>query len=101
MQYGVEIAKEAYTEQARRLQTHGDDYAAAVERLRERGGRWGDDGLFAEIETAWIECRLAMLEAVPGIGGHIGGVSAGMRLVPQNVTAGEQASAMQDPAAWR
>ncbi|MFG1696644.1 hypothetical protein [Nonomuraea sp. NPDC049309] len=100
MHYGVEIAKEAYTEQAKRLQTHGDDYVAAVERLRERGGRWGDDGLFAAIEMAWVDCRQAMLEAVPGLGGHIGEVSEGMRLVPRNVTAAEQAGAM-DPAAWR
>ncbi|MFC5822749.1 hypothetical protein [Nonomuraea insulae] len=97
----MEVGKDALRMQASRLHTNGDDYTAAVERLRERGGRWGDDGLFAEIEAAWVDCRQTVIEAVPGIGGTVNGVGDGMLAVPRNIDAGEDASAMQEPSAWQ
>ncbi|MEV0622515.1 hypothetical protein AB0I81_55005 [Nonomuraea sp. NPDC050404] len=88
----MEVVGGALRSQANRLVTNGEEYAAAVQRLQARGGRWGDDGLFAAIESTWIECRQTMIEAVPGIGSTINGVGMGVNTVSNNIDAANAAS---------
>ncbi|GAA3244536.1 hypothetical protein [Nonomuraea helvata] len=101
MNSGFEIAKETLRLEASRMRGHGDDYEAAVQRLQERNGRWGDDGLFAEIEMAWVECRQTVLAAVPSLGGMIGRMSHGMHAVSANIDAADAASTLPETAAWQ
>ncbi len=100
MTTGMDIAKGSLRQQATRVRVHGEEYEAAVERLRARTGGWGDNGLFGEFEKAWVECRHTMLTTVPALSGTIGGVGDGMALVPDNVEAAEQASALPELDPW-
>ncbi|MEO3874416.1 hypothetical protein ABGB18_36960 [Nonomuraea sp. B12E4] len=100
MNTGFEISKESLRLQASRMHSHGDDYEAAVQRLRERSGRWGDDGLFAEIEMAWIDCRQTILDAGPGLGGTLTDQGDRMMAVPANIDAADAASIMPERDAW-
>ncbi|MFG1941656.1 hypothetical protein [Nonomuraea sp. NPDC048826] len=85
------MARETLRLQASRVHEHGDEYGAAVRRLQERGGYWGDDGLFAPLQGVWTECREMILTAVPGLSGAINGVGDGMVVASANVTAVEDA----------
>src|SRR5690606_42151261 len=71
MSTGFEMAAEALRSQASRVHQHGDEYEAAVARLREGSGHWGEDGLFAALQLARAECRDIILAAVPGLSGTI------------------------------
>lgn len=99
MSTGFEMAAEALRSQASRVHQHGDEYEAAVARLREGSGHWGDDGLFAALQLAWTECREIILAAVPGLSGTINGVGDGMVTASTNVEAVE--GAMTTPGADR
>jgi len=100
MTTGIDITGEAVRRQASHVRAHGEDYEAAVERLRARSGGWGDDGLFAEFEAVWHECRLTMLATVPALSGTIGGVGDGLALVSGNVGAADQAVTMPEITSW-
>ena len=100
MTTGFEMGKETLRQQASRVRVHGSEYDAAIARLRDRSGKWGDDGLFAAIEVAWGEARDTMVTAVPALGGAVTGVGDGLTVVPANVEAAEQASRITETVPW-
>ncbi|MDA0646292.1 MULTISPECIES: hypothetical protein [Nonomuraea] len=100
MSTGFEMAPESLRLQATRVHQHGEDYEAAVARLREGGGQWGDDGLFAALQLAWTECREVILTAVPGLSGSINGVGDGMVAASANIGAVETALTTPEPDRW-
>ncbi|GAA4229271.1 hypothetical protein GCM10023075_36450 [Streptosporangium album] len=57
------------------MRVHGEDYAAAVQRLRERGpggACWGDTGLIGTFAGAYAECSRVGVEALTGLHTVIG-----------------------------
>ncbi|MET8004994.1 hypothetical protein [Nonomuraea glycinis] len=100
MTTGFEMGKETLRQQASRMRGHGAEYDAAIARLRDRSGKWGDDGLFAAIEMAWGEARDSMVTAVPALGGAVTGVGDGLTVVPANVEAAEHASRLPETDPW-
>lgn len=100
MSTGFEMATESLRMQASRVHQHGEDYEAAVARLRQSSGQWGDDGLFAALQMAWTECREVILAAVPGLSGSINGVGDGMAAASANVAAVESALTTPEPSRW-
>ncbi|MEV7011183.1 hypothetical protein [Streptosporangium sp. NPDC051022] len=95
---GFEIAREAMGQEASRMRIHGEDYAAAVRRLRERGSggaSWGDDGLLSMLVGPYAEASTLGLEAMTGLSGVIDGTGETMNTVLANTDAAEAASIEQ------
>ncbi|WP_237105206.1 hypothetical protein [Nonomuraea sp. MG754425] len=79
-----------------RIATHGAEYQAALQRLRERGNgvsSWGDDGLFGGFATMYAECTQVSLMALTGVSGEVGGTGEGLRAVSRNTRQMEEANA--------
>jgi hypothetical protein len=84
---GFEIASGAVEHEGTRVSTHGADYDAAIQWLRERGNgasTWGDDGLFCTFAAAYAECTQMGLAALTELSGEIDGTGEGMRGVSKN-----------------
>ncbi|MEU9831568.1 hypothetical protein AB0D67_08495 [Streptosporangium sp. NPDC048047] len=87
MTFGFEIAPDATGQDASRIRTHGEEYDAAVQRLRDRGvggGSWGDDGLLGPLTAVYADCSAAAVEALTGLSSVITGVGDGLRAVAAN-----------------
>ncbi|MEV4115640.1 hypothetical protein [Nonomuraea sp. NPDC049695] len=92
---GLEIALGAVGRNASEIRTLGEDYDAAIQRLRERANgaaAWGDDGLFGVITAAYAECTQMGLAALTGVSSEITGTGEGLDAVGRNTQAAEDAN---------
>ncbi len=100
---GFEMAREAMGQEASRMRIHGEDYAAAVRRLRERGSggaSWGDDGLLSMLVGPYAEASMLGLEAMTGLAGVIGDTGGTMTTVLANTDMAEAAGIEQSAALY-
>lgn len=92
---GFEISRGTLEQESSRMRTHGEDYAAAVRRLRERGlggSSWGDNGLLAMFVRSYSEASVVGLDALTGLSQVIDGTGGAMGTVIANTEVAEQAS---------
>lgn len=91
MHGGLEIDHGAMKRAASNLVDHGDDYRAALQRLRERsdGSAWGDDGLFAAFVAAYNQCAWTALQAYSHMGTAIGDTGDALTTVRQRVSSAD------------
>ncbi|MDF5756041.1 hypothetical protein [Spongiactinospora sp. TRM90649] len=86
---------------AQQMSAHGEDYVAALARLRERGAggaAWGDDGLIGEFTMAYGDCLLTGMTALTGLGAVIGDTGGALGAVVARTRAAEEGS-RPDPGA--
>ncbi|WP_371782139.1 hypothetical protein [Streptosporangium subroseum] len=84
---GFEIASGVVEHEGAHVSTHGADYDAAIQWLRERGNgasTWGDEGLFGTFAAAYAECTRIGLSALTGLSGEIDGTGECMVGVSKN-----------------
>ncbi|TDE44111.1 hypothetical protein E1295_25565 [Nonomuraea mesophila] len=95
MSQGFEIDREAFGQHAVRMTAHGDDYAAAIQRLKERGyaeGGWGDtDGLLSLLMPAYAESVCLGLLAHDRLSAALRRTGYGMHEVRRNIDDAEPA----------
>jgi hypothetical protein len=95
MSSGFEINRESVEQYASRMRIHGEDYAAALQRLKERGlggTSWGDDGLLSMLVRPYAEATALGLEAMTGLSTVIGETGDGLSGVASNTRAAEEAN---------
>ncbi|MFF4415585.1 hypothetical protein ACFYY8_23890 [Streptosporangium sp. NPDC001559] len=95
MSSGFEISRGTLEQESSRMRTHGEDYAAAVRRLRERGlggSSWGDNGLLSTFLHSYSEAGMVGLDALTGLSQVIDGTGGAMSTVVANTDVAEQAS---------
>ncbi|MFC4118727.1 hypothetical protein [Nonomuraea zeae] len=100
---GLEIASGAVGREGSHVSTHGADYEAAIQWLRQRGNgaaSWGDDGLFGGITAAYSECIQIGLNALTGVSGEIDGTGEGMVAVARTTSDAEAANAESIGQTW-
>ncbi|GAA3078394.1 hypothetical protein GCM10017600_06380 [Streptosporangium carneum] len=80
------------------MRIHGEDYAAAVRRLTERGSggaSWRDDGLLSMLIGPYTEASTLGLRAMTGLSEVIDGTGETMNTVLANTDTAEAASIEQ------
>ncbi|WP_169953348.1 hypothetical protein [Microbispora sp. H11081] len=95
MESGLEIVHDRMRQDAFRMRVHGDDYASALRRLRERGlggAAWQDDGLLGMLAGPYAECTLLGVEALAGLSAAIGDTGDGLGRASARVAEAEDAS---------
>ncbi|MGI5288629.1 hypothetical protein ACQEVF_35530 [Nonomuraea polychroma] len=99
MSSGLEIDRDSVERHATAMRVHGEDYAAALERLRERGvagASWGGaGGLLSMLLGPYAEATALGLEAMTGISGAMGDTGNGLSLASANTREGERAGVDQ------
>lgn len=93
MDRGFDMAHGALESSAAQLMAHGEDYAAALSRLRERGAgaaAWGDDGLMSSLASGYTRGVQAALGAYQHVGDVIGAAGAGLATASRRVTHAEE-----------
>ncbi|TDD51795.1 hypothetical protein E1286_09800 [Nonomuraea terrae] len=105
MSSGMEIAHGQVARNAASLRIHGEDYAAALQRLRERGygcGSWGDDtGLFAAFHAEYSQCGVYAAEALLGISGVMGQTGDGLDIARGRIAEAEALAQEQSAKLYR
>ncbi|MCG5220636.1 hypothetical protein [Streptosporangium sp. KLBMP 9127] len=95
MTSGFEMSSDVMSENATRVRANGEDYAAAMQRLSERGaggGAWGDDGLLGLFTSAYAECTRMGVEALTGLADTIGTTGDSLNTVASRSRAAEEVS---------
>ncbi|MFC6082702.1 hypothetical protein [Sphaerisporangium aureirubrum] len=93
MQRGFDITHTPVEVDASRLRVHGEEYAAALARLRERGAggaSWGDDGLMSGLVSTYFRSVTAALDTYSHMGSVISGTGDGMSAASRRVSSVEE-----------
>ncbi|MFG1704217.1 hypothetical protein ACFLIM_13590 [Nonomuraea sp. M3C6] len=104
MSSGFEIDHESVERYGSQMRAHGEDYAAALQRLRERGlggASWGDDGLLSMLVGPYAEASMMGLQAMTGQSMVMGDSGDGLTGTSATIQAaddagGQQVSGVQD-----
>jgi hypothetical protein len=78
---------------ASHLRVHGEQYAEALGRLRERGAgaaAWGDDGLMSGLASGYTRCVQTALDTFLHLGNVIGATGDGMATASRRMAYVEQ-----------
>ncbi|GAB3162730.1 hypothetical protein [Microbispora hainanensis] len=95
MEPNLEIIHDRMRQDASRMRVHGEDYDAALRRLRERGlggAAWQDDGLLGMLTGPYAECTLLGVEALTGLSATMADTGDGLGRVSARVGEAEGAS---------
>jgi nitrogen-specific signal transduction histidine kinase len=103
----VGIVKGHVAQHGARLQGHGDDYAAALRRVSERGAggaAWRDDGLFGPLVSMYTEGARTGLDMLTCLAETINDSGDGMRVADATMRVADDASTLrlsgEDGSAW-
>ncbi|MDH2427929.1 hypothetical protein [Sphaerisporangium sp. TRM90804] len=89
MHGGFEMTHGSLEASASHLRVHGEEYSAALERLRQRGGgaaSWGDDGLMSYLASAYTQATATALDAYTLVGDVIGSTGNAMSTASRRVS---------------
>lgn len=83
------------------MRIHGEEYDAAVQRLRERAGAsWGDDGLFAIVNQVWAQCSQTIVATKSALSDEVRDTGGGLTTVARNIRDADTAATMPEDGAW-
>lgn len=94
MSAGFEIARETVERHASRMRAHGDDYAAALQRLSERGpgaGSWASGSLLSVLAGPYAEAAGLGLQAMTELSATMTGTGDALDRSSANIRQTERA----------